>query len=237
MSRTSSYRSDWMIPAGLILLSLVPAVAGTARLAELGSGGEITAANERFFAMPLPIVMHILAAVPFSMVGALQFSRGFRRRHQKWHRAAGRVLVVLGLAVAISGLWMTLAYPWANKDGEAVYVMRLLFGSAMVLCIVMAVESIRRRHFTSHGEWVIRAYAIGLGAGTQVLTHLPWFLLVGEVGELSRAILMGAGWGVNVLVAELAIRSMRMERERTAALNAFRRREVHHQGYEVHHAG
>ena len=48
----------------------------------------------------------------------------------------------------------------------------------------------------------MRAYAIGLGAGTQVLTHLPWFILVGKPGESSRAVLMAAGWVINLAVAD-----------------------------------
>ena len=55
---------------------------------------------------------------------------------------------------------------------------------------------------------MIRGYAIGLGAGTQVLTHLPWFLLVdGRPGELPRAVMMGAGWVINLVLAEWIIRS------------------------------
>lgn len=48
----------------------------------------------------------------------------------------------------------------------------------MEACIILALLAIRRRDFASHGAWMIRGYAIGLGAGTQLLTHLPWFLLV-----------------------------------------------------------
>ncbi len=51
-----------------------------------------------------------------------------------------------------------------------------------------------------------RAYAIGMGAATQVLTHLPWFVLVGKPDEPVRAVLMGAGWVLNLTVAELVIR-------------------------------
>jgi hypothetical protein len=54
---------------------------------------------------------------------------------------------------------------------------------------------------------MIRAYAIGLGAGTQVLTHLPWFLLVDlKPGYLPRAVMMGLGWIINITVAENVIR-------------------------------
>ena len=206
VARRGTTRQDWMVPAGLVLLSLVPAVAGTARLAELASGAEVTAANARFFAMPLPVVLHILAVIPYSIVGAFLFSPALRRRHRGWHRAAGRVLVLCGLVAALTGLWMAHFYPWPEGDGLGVYGLRLVFGSAMALSIGLAVDAIRRRDFVAHGAWMIRAYAIGLGAGTQVLTHLPWFLLVGRPGELGRTVLMGAGWVINVLVAEWVIR-------------------------------
>ncbi len=52
---------------------------------------------------------------------------------------------------------------------------------------------------------MIRGYAIGVGAGTQVLTHVPWFILVGQPGELTRAVLMAAGWVINLVVAEWTI--------------------------------
>ena len=76
----------------------------------------------------------------------------------------------------------------------------------MAVAIVLAVEAIRRRDFPAHGAWMIRSYTIGMGAGTQVLTHIPYFVLVGKPGELSKAVLMGAGWVINIAVAEWTIR-------------------------------
>jgi uncharacterized membrane protein len=201
-----SRRSDWVVPVRLILLSLVPAVAGTARLAELASNAEVTKANARFFAQPIPVVLHILVVVPYSIVGAFQFSPGFRRRNRPWHRAAGRVLVAFGLLTALPGLWMTLFYPWAEGDGLGVYLERLVVGTAMTVSMVMGIDAVRRRDFKSHGAWMTRAYAIGMGAGTQVLTHLPWFILVGKPGESARTVLMGAAWAINITVAEWIIR-------------------------------
>jgi uncharacterized membrane protein len=205
---TTSRRSEWWIPTLLILLSLVPAVAGVSRLAQL-VGGAATAENARFFAQPIPVVLHILAVIPYAMVGAFQFAPRFRRRRRQWHRAAGRVLAVLGLIAALTGLWMAHFYSWPEGDGIGLYVERLVFGTAMLASIVLAIAAVRRRDFASHGAWMMRAYAIGLGAGTQVLTHLPWFMLAGKPGESARTVLMGAGWVINVAVAEWLIKKGR----------------------------
>jgi len=205
---TNSRRRDWLVPAGLVALSLVPALAGISRLAQLAGGAEVTPENARFFASPVPVMLHIGAVIVYSILGAFQFSPGLRRRRRGWHRAAGRIVAPSGLLAALSGLWMTQFYAWPSGDGVAVYVERLVVGSAMVASLVLALDAIRRRDFASHGDWMTRAYAIGLGAGTQVLTHLPWFVLAdGKPGELPRAVMMGAGWAINIVVAEWIIRS------------------------------
>ena len=212
-------RSDWTVPVALIALSLVPSIGGGVRLAELARGAEITPQNARFFAAPLPVVLHICSVVLFSLGGAFQFSAGFRRRFRAWHRQAGRVLLAAGMVAALSGLWMTQWYPWPAGDGWMVYVERMVFGMAMLLCLLFSIDAIRRRAFVAHGEWMIRAYAIGLGAGTQVLTHLPWFLLVNHwPGEVPRAIFMGAGWAINVVVAERVIHAQRARAPHTGRM-------------------
>ena len=52
----------------------------------------------------------------------------------------------------------------------------------------------------------MRGYALGLGAGTQVLTLGIDEVVFGPPGEFSRALLMGAGWVINAAVAEWVIR-------------------------------
>ncbi|GIH93387.1 membrane protein [Planobispora siamensis] len=190
----------------MIALSVVPFIAGAVRLSELAGGAEITAQNARFVASPVPIVLHILAVSVYSVLGALQFAPGLRRRRPGWHRAAGRIVVPCGIAAALSGLWMTLFYPPGEADGPLLVGFRLVFGSAMVLSIVLGFIAIRRRDVARHRAWMTRGYAIGLGAGTQVFTHLPWFLIAGAPGEVPRALLMGAGWVINLAVAEWIIR-------------------------------
>ena len=203
---TTSARPGWPIATGLILLSAVPVAAGAARLSQLAAGAPVTPANERFFAIPVPVVLHIIGATGYCILGAFQFVPGFRRRRPGWHRAAGRLLVPCGLIAAWSGLWMTVFYPKPPGDGAVVTGERLVFGSLMIASIVLGFAAVRRRDITQHRAWMIRGYAIGQGAGTQVLTHLPWTVFIGTPGESVRSVLMGAGWVINLAVAEWIIR-------------------------------
>lgn len=197
-------RADWLVPAGLLVLCLVPALGGTSRLLELASGAAITVENARFFASPWPVILHIVGSLAYCVVGAFQFSSGLRRAHPGWHRRSGRWLVPIGLVASLSGLWMTQFYPraTANFDGPVLYAIRLAVGFAMTCALWRGFLAARRRDFVEHGKWMVRAYALGLGAGTQVLTHLPWFLFPELRGEVLRTVCMGAGWAINAGVAE-----------------------------------
>ena len=207
---TSSDRADWLIPAGLVALSAVPTVAGIFRVVQLAVGAEITADNARFLMAPVPVLLHIFSSVVFCVLGAFQFSPGLRRRYPDWHRGAGRTLVPCGLVAALAGVWMTQFYPSginapASFDGPFVYAIRLVAGFAMAMSLCLGFAAIRRRDIPHHRAWMLRGYALGLGAGTQVLTHLPWYMLPGIQGELARTLLMAAGWAVNLAVAEWSI--------------------------------
>jgi uncharacterized membrane protein len=195
----------WLI-AALLVLSAIPLAFGAFRLTQLAGGADITPANARFFASPLPIVLHIVSASVYAILGAFQFAPAFRRRRPGWHRAAGRLLVACGLLVGLSALWMTLFYPRADGTGALLYVLRLLFGSAMVISIVLGFAAIRRGDVMRHRAWMMRGYAIGLGAGTQVLTLLVGELILGPPSALSGDLLLGAAWVINLAVAEWAIR-------------------------------
>ncbi len=197
-------KGGWITAALLLLLAAVPVAAGLSRLHELASHAAVTAANARFFAAPAPVVVHIVSALVFAMLGAFQFVPAVRANHPAWHRIAGRILMILGFATALSGIWMALAYVLPPSDNDALKIIRVVVGSLMALSIVLAYLAARRRDFMRHAAWMTRAYALGMGAGTQVLTHLPWFIVVGGLPDpVTRVWLMGAGWGINLVVAEI----------------------------------
>jgi cytochrome bd-type quinol oxidase subunit 2 len=199
-------RNQWLVPTALIVLSLIPILGGTVRLGELTGGADITPKNERFFASPIPVVVHIVSVTGYSLLGAFQFVPALRGGRHGWHRIAGRILVPAGLLVALSGLWMALFYALPPSDGVILLILRLIFGSAMLASIILGFLAIRRRDFVRHSAWMTRAYAIALGAGTQALILIVPELLSSPPDVTSRAVLMGAAWMINLAVAESVIR-------------------------------
>ena len=126
-------------------------------------------------------------------------------------------VAVLGMAVALSALWMTQFYPGV-PGGDLAYVFRLAFGAGMAASIILGFDAIRRGDVARHRDWMARAYALALGAGTQVFTLGIGNAIFGT-SELNTALMLGAGWGINLAVVEYVIsaRSRASVRARTPA--------------------
>lgn len=203
-STRSNHSTGW-VPFALIALVVVPAVAGSLRLVDLAGGPLLLPANARVTASPVPVTVHIVSAVGYATLGAFQFSAALRRRRPGWHRVAGRILVLLGLAVALSALWMTQFYPRQPGTGVLAHVFRLAFGSGMAASLVLGVTAIRRGDVGRHRAWMTRAYALALGAGTQTFTLGIGAAAFGT-GVLTKDLSLGAGWVINLAVTEYVIR-------------------------------
>ena len=192
------------------MLSFVPVVAGVVRLSSLAgvaNGGGVTAENARFMAMPAPVVIHIVCASLFCVLGALQFDSALRQRFPRAHRIVGRVAAPCGIVAALTGLWMTAAYAIpAELQGPLLYGVRMVVGLAMTVAVVVSVRAVLQRRITQHKAWMVRAYALGQGAGTQVLILLPVTLLAGAPTFFFRDVLMASAWGLNMAFAEWVIR-------------------------------
>ena len=139
----SNRERSWPVPVALVGLSAIPLTAGTLRLVQLAGGPAATPADHRFAGFPLALVLHIVGAMTFALVGILQLVPRFRRRHLPWHRRAGRVVAGAGLLVAGSALWLTLFYQAEPGTGDLLFVLRLGFGSAMAACLTLGITAVR----------------------------------------------------------------------------------------------
>jgi hypothetical protein len=211
-------RHPWKLLSSLWMLSLVPVLAGVVRLSGLAgranggaiggaNGIAITPENARFMAMPLAVVLHIVCASLFCVLGALQFDSALRQRFPRLHRINGRVAAPCGIVAALTGLWMTAAYAIpAELQGPLLYSVRMAVGLAMALAVTLSVHAVLQRRIAQHKAWMVRAYALGQGAGTQVLILLPVTLLAGAPSFVFRDLLMASAWGLNMVFAEWLIR-------------------------------
>jgi len=212
----SDVTSTWRLPIALVALATIPVIAGSLRLIDLATGSTVMPLNPRFSATPLPVVIHILSAMVFALLGALQFSTRLRRRHRAWHRRAGRIVMVAGLGVGLSALWLNQFFPRAGATRELLYPVRAVFGMAMLVVIALGFLAARRRDFANHRAWMIRSYAIGLVAGTQAFT-LGVGGAIFDHGQMTTALLLVAAWAINLTVAEWAIRRRRPRRTTPAS--------------------
>jgi len=203
---TTTHRASarW-VPYALVALSFMPAIFGSLRLTGLAGGPSLMPMDPRIDASPLPVIVHIASVIPYSLLGAFQFSSRLRQRHPRQHRMTGRVLVPLALIVALSGLWITLDYPVKPGSGMVLFAIRLVVGTAMAASVGLGFAAIRHGDVPRHRAWMTRAYALALGAGTQVFTGAFGPSLVGT-SVLAHDLTMGAAWVINLAVAEIVIR-------------------------------
>lgn len=199
-------KSEWSILIGLLILSFIPSVGGTIRLIDLTTGEDFLDVNPRIQSAPLPVIYHIISSVVFCILGALQFLANFRMNHLDWHRLVGCLIVTAGLVSALSGVWMTHYYSFPSSlQGGLLYWVRFIVGISITVFIVLGLKAVLNKRISQHQAWMMRAYALGQGAGTQVLITIPWLMTVGEPSGVFRDVLMTTGWVINLIVAELIV--------------------------------
>jgi uncharacterized membrane protein len=203
-----------MVMVGIMALGLLPILAPPFQLTSLTTGVSVAEYGERFATSPVPLALHIIGALTYTVLGALQFNPRLRLGRSRWHQTSGQIVYVAGLAVALSGLWMTLRFSWPPQDGIALFAVRVFFGTAMAALLILGIRAARRRNYRGHRAHMTRAYAIGIAAGTQILTTVPVALAVGPLSHDLRASLLGAGWVINLAVAEWIIRRSSVARRR-----------------------
>ena len=124
---------------------------------------DVAALDAGFRRHALLTMMHIIPGLLFILLGPLQFVRRLRNRRPRLHRWTGRVAVASGLIVGSTALVMS---PQMSIGGISETFATTFFGIFFLVALVKGFLAIRRRDFTMHREWMIRAYAIGLAVTT-----------------------------------------------------------------------
>lgn len=160
----SRNRGLWTV---LILLCLIGAAAVTRRIVALETpppavASQFASLDAHFTAEARMILLHIVPSLLFVLLIPLQFVASLRRRHPKFHRWTGRIVMVLGLVLGVSALWLS-AHPIGGLVESAATIS---FGCFFLFCLGKAWWHIRNRRVVLHREWAMRMAAIALGVAT-----------------------------------------------------------------------
>ncbi len=194
---------------GLFLTCLVPLAAGLYRGTTLIMEWDWFPLMLQRRSDNLPLFIHVVGAMTFYIFAALQIVPGIRKHNSALHRRLGRIAVPAGIVSAAAATWLTVIHP--DVSGPILYYGRLLFGPLWAACLLLGLLAIKRRDIPAHQNWMIRAFAISMPAGTLVFISAPFFIYFGTT-ELPQALdegIQSGAWVVHLTVAECWIRRKR----------------------------
>ena len=188
----------------LLLATAIPIVTASLTMYQIPTG-QLQGASIKFEAVPAVLFFHSLGGVLFGLLGPVQFAGVLKRRYGRLHRVTGRVFVAAGLLLAMSSLRLLAEFP--TPSTWVLTTARLAAGAGLATALITALVAIRQHDVTRHRAWMIRGYAIGMGAATISFIMLPIFLITGKVVEGYLAdLLFVLSWVINLTIAEWVIR-------------------------------
>lgn len=188
----------------LAVFSAIPVMTALVQVIQIPSG-TYAQDSARLAIAPIAWFAHVLAGAAFGITGPVQFVRALRRRFGVLHRVTGRIFIVSGAALGLSGL--SLLAQVASVRTPSADIARGLFGTALLIALARAMAAIRDRDFERHRAWMIRAYAVGMGLGAVGLVFFPVYLVTGQppTGLASDVLFVGS-WVLTIAFAEVALR-------------------------------
>jgi len=193
-----------VVPAALYGGTLLTILLALVQVVQIPLGA-LPEESLRLTATPVWHFMHVLGGATFGILGPIQFSRVLMRKYGRLHRVMGRVFVAAGAMISLSAL--TLLWHFPDTYSAAMNSGRLLFGIALGGALALAMQAIRQRDFNRHRNWMIRAYAIGMGATAVTTVFFPIYVITGEppTGLVADIIFLGS-WAACVVLAEVLVR-------------------------------
>ena len=188
----------------LLIATFIPIIAAILTMYQIAAG-QLPDSSIKFAAVPGSLFFHALGGVLFGLLGPVQFAGVLKRRFGRWHKITGRVFVASGLLLGLSSLRLLAEFPGAST--WVLLSARLAAGLGLTGALIWAIVAIRQGHVARHRAWMIRAYAVGMGAATISLIIVPIFLITGEaVKGYAADLLFVASWLINIAIAEWVIR-------------------------------
>lgn len=193
-----------VVPAALFFGTLLTIILALVQVVQIPLGA-LPEDSQRLSVIPVWHFMHVLGGATFGILGPIQFSRVLMRKYGRVHRILGRVFVAAGAMISLSSL--TLLWHFPDTQSAAISSGRLFFGIALGVALAIAMQAILRRDIARHRNWMIRAYAIGMGATAVTMVFFPIYAITGQppTGVIADVIMLGS-WVACVAFAEGLVR-------------------------------
>jgi uncharacterized membrane protein len=161
--------------------------------------------SARLAIAPIAWFAHVLAGAALGITGPLQFALALSQRFGALHRVSGRIFVLSGAVLGLSGL--SLLAQVTSQSTPLVDIARGLFGLTLLTALAAGMAAIRDRDIRRHRAWMIRAYATGMGLGTVGLVFFPIYIITGQPPTgLAADMIFVATWVLTIAFAEVVLR-------------------------------
>lgn len=195
----------------------IPLYKGTPE--EVNIGPNITGFIEGDFSGNSMLFIHVMGASLLSVCGMLQLFPQIRQKYPLFHRLNGRLFLIMGLAGALSGLYLTWLRGTRLDDIGAMGI--TLNGILIPIAIYYAWRYAIVGNINLHRRWAVHAFFLVNAVWTLRLFMMGWFLITqGGLGNTKNMdgpadiILSYACYLLPMLLAELYFWS---ERQSTAS--------------------
>ena len=178
---------NWPIVGFLLFMTGIPGVPAIFLLAIViigpSAGAEMTSLiNAVYFETPAAILVHASSGVLLFLTMPFQFSPALRKKNSNWHKIGGRIALLSGCVLAVSGVWMHHVLS-PNSFGMR-YVSLVIMSIAICTTFSLALWHIINGNVQVHRKWMIRAVAITLAAVTPLFVGAILHLLFGQLESL-----------------------------------------------------
>ncbi len=190
---------------GLVFLYAIGLTISTRALYLLPQGKERGPDGHSY---PAWTVLHFASALVFVVLAMMQLSSALRRRYPPLHRYAGRVAVVFGLIAAVTGALIPFALVPPRPLIEQIYI--VLYFTGVASCLLSGFRAARRRDYTLHRLWMVRAVASAAAVMTQRIAFSVLAIAFGFHNEsdfwIGFVAAFALGWAINLGLAEVWLR-------------------------------
>jgi uncharacterized membrane protein len=161
---TSERAGIWPVVLTLCAIAVAVAIRRLTALADptLNNASPAAALDALFVAKAGLTRGHVIAGLVLAGLIPVQLSARVRHRFPSMHRWLGRTLMVVGIAVSLTGYAMVTVPIGGWLEVSAIIV----YATAFLVALVTAWRYIRHGDVARHREWMLRAVAIALGIAT-----------------------------------------------------------------------